>query len=222
MIRSSKMSRYDHSDIPDFLQDSPFLPVGSHNDAFSKPPPPVPRPTIRQILKSKRVRRDVACGILLILSFLLLRRIHSFVITRWFSGPRCLVNPPIIPPTTYPVEGIDWSRFAYAQYATNANYLCSAVMLFETLHKLGSKADRLLLFPKTLRGSSVSRLLEKAHKEYNVKIVHIDTIHKKNAYCALSSPQPSHNTANKHRFLGRQHDQTNRLQPNPIRPYPLP
>ncbi|GME47616.1 putative ascus development protein [Neofusicoccum parvum] len=42
---------------------------------------------------------------------------------------------------------VDWSRFAYSQYATNGAYLCNSVMLFDQLHRLGSRADRVLFYP---------------------------------------------------------------------------
>jgi hypothetical protein len=38
-------------------------------------------------------------------------------------------------------ERLNWSDFAYTQYVTNTNYLCNSVMLFESLHRLKSKAD---------------------------------------------------------------------------------
>ncbi|OJD38572.1 glucose n-acetyltransferase 1 [Diplodia corticola] len=43
---------------------------------------------------------------------------------------------------------VDWSRFAYSQYATNGAYLCNSVMLFDQLHRLGSRADRVLFYPE--------------------------------------------------------------------------
>ncbi|KAI9036774.1 nucleotide-diphospho-sugar transferase [Aspergillus affinis] len=42
---------------------------------------------------------------------------------------------------------VGWSRFAYAEYVTNTLYLCNSVMLFEALHRLGSKPDRLMMYP---------------------------------------------------------------------------
>ncbi|KAK3074500.1 hypothetical protein LTR53_002982 [Teratosphaeriaceae sp. CCFEE 6253] len=39
----------------------------------------------------------------------------------------------------------DWSRFAYVQYATDDHNLCNALMVFEALHRHGSKAERVLL-----------------------------------------------------------------------------
>lgn len=74
-------------------------------------------------------------------------------------------------------ESVDWSRFAYVQYATNPAYLCNSVMVFEILHRLNSKADRLLMYPSyyELEGdsekeSSNSRLLRKARDQYDVKL----------------------------------------------------
>lgn len=70
---------------------------------------------------------------------------------------------------------VDWSRFAYTQYATTPEYLCNSVMLFESLHRLNSNASRLLMFPSDLhlaqgeeRESTESHLLKKARDEYNV------------------------------------------------------
>lgn len=74
---------------------------------------------------------------------------------------------------------VDWSRFAYVQYVTNAQYLCNSVMLFEILNRLGSKADRLMMYPAHMHPdpaspSKESRLLLKAQKEYNVKLMPIE------------------------------------------------
>ncbi|KAL3460076.1 nucleotide-diphospho-sugar transferase [Aspergillus heterothallicus] len=68
---------------------------------------------------------------------------------------------------------IDWSRFAYAQYATNIDYLCNSVMVFETLHRLQSKAHRLLMYPSSYSVNE-SHLLRKARNEYNVNLVPIE------------------------------------------------
>ena len=46
-------------------------------------------------------------------------------------------------------DKFDWSRFAYVQYVTNLPYLCNSVMLFESLYRLGSMPDRLLLYPSS-------------------------------------------------------------------------
>ena len=65
---------------------------------------------------------------------------------------------------------------------TNAVYLCNSVMLFETLERLGSKADRLLMYSSGFvssdgnpNGSSKeSQLLMKARDQYNVKLQSIN------------------------------------------------
>ncbi len=70
----------------------------------------------------------------------------------------------------------DWSRVAYAQYATDPHTLCNALMIFESLKRLGSKADRVLLYPEEWSASAqlnvderVQQLLQLARKQYNVK-----------------------------------------------------
>ncbi|KAK5116923.1 hypothetical protein LTR62_006644 [Meristemomyces frigidus] len=39
----------------------------------------------------------------------------------------------------------NWKKYAYVQYATDSHNLCNAVMVFEALHRHGSKAERVLL-----------------------------------------------------------------------------
>ena len=73
---------------------------------------------------------------------------------------------------------MEWSSFAYTQYATSSIYLYNSVMIFETLHRLGSKVDRLLMYPSYLKPSergdrandADSRLLRKARDKYGVKL----------------------------------------------------
>ncbi|GFF54519.1 hypothetical protein IFM46972_10042 [Aspergillus udagawae] len=71
---------------------------------------------------------------------------------------------------------IDWSRYAYVQYVTNAEYLCNSVMIFEALHRLGSKAERLMMYPATfsdIDDSTEGKLLRKARDQYSVKLTPI-------------------------------------------------
>ena len=68
-------------------------------------------------------------------------------------------------------KSIDWSQFAYVQYTTNLPYLCNSVMLFESLHRLGCKPDRLMMYPSGYSledNSTESRLMRKARDEYSV------------------------------------------------------
>jgi hypothetical protein len=43
---------------------------------------------------------------------------------------------------------VDWSRFAYSQNTTDTQSLCNSLMVFEKLHKLKSKAGRVLMYPQ--------------------------------------------------------------------------
>lgn len=90
--------------------------------------------------------------------------------------------------STYVTSEVDWSQFAYVQYVTDTNYLCNSVMLFEILHRLGSKADRLIMYPTQYNPSlnnesTEARLLVKAQTEYNVKLAPIDVLQKDNSDC---------------------------------------
>lgn len=77
-------------------------------------------------------------------------------------------------------DDVDWSRFAYMQYATSSEYLCHSVMLFARLHELNSRPDRVLLYPLWMTGGADTyhgRLLQQAREEDNVKFVpiHVQT-----------------------------------------------
>ncbi|SPQ27171.1 d83a3730-91ba-44bf-abf0-e8eb00f37d33 [Thermothielavioides terrestris] len=80
------------------------------------------------------------------------------------------------------VESVDWSRFAYVQYVTNSVYLCNSVMLFERLQQVGSRADRVMMYPSWMMGEGGRgrlddrRLLLKARDEYNVRLVPIEVL----------------------------------------------
>jgi len=73
---------------------------------------------------------------------------------------------------------VDWSRFAYTQYATDRFYLCNSLMLFESLHRLGSKADRVLMYPSewplSEENLKESRMLRYARDHYGVKLKPIE------------------------------------------------
>lgn len=97
------------------------------------------------------------------------------------SSPPITIENGSLPAEFHPeaLEGIDWSRFAYVQYVTNAEYLCNSVMLFEALHRLGSKADRLMMYPSNFAidsdgGSREAFLLRKAQDVYSVTLVPIE------------------------------------------------
>ncbi|CAI7588514.1 unnamed protein product [Penicillium palitans] len=85
--------------------------------------------------------------------------------------------PPPLPHIHY--DEVDWSRFAYTQYATNEVYMCNCLMVFEALHRLGSKADRVLFYPEEWdlvvedEYDRVSQLLLEAKHRYNVVLIPI-------------------------------------------------
>ncbi|CZT13039.1 hypothetical protein WAI453_005898 [Rhynchosporium graminicola] len=178
-------------DLPDFLHDSPLLPDfdARAEDEWKKNRQP--KPTYRQILNSKPVR--TVLGILLGLVVLIhLRRVsRERHIWARLTGPSCYYKEPVIVPTSVPGIRVNWSKVAYVQYATDLEYLCNAVMIFETLHSLESKPDRLLLYPSrySLDASSETtetRLLLKARDEFNVTLKAIRVQHESSA--AYSGP----------------------------------
>ena len=76
-------------------------------------------------------------------------------------------------------KSVDWSRYAYSQYATDQAYLCNSVMVFEALDRLGSRADRILMYPDEWdteisdRRDRNSQLLVIAREYYKVKLIPI-------------------------------------------------
>ncbi|KAF9889499.1 N-acetylglucosaminyltransferase [Aspergillus nanangensis] len=86
--------------------------------------------------------------------------------------------PPPLPHIDY--DKVDWSRYAYSQYATSSAYLCNAVMVFEALERVGSRAQRVLFYPEnwdigieTTRNRD-SQLLQLAENRYNALLIPID------------------------------------------------
>lgn len=77
-------------------------------------------------------------------------------------------------------DDIDWSQYAYCQYVTNAAYLCNSLMIFESLQRLGSKASRVIMYPRSwaVEGTSKEgRLLMKARDEYGVALQPVEIQH---------------------------------------------
>ena len=77
-------------------------------------------------------------------------------------------------------DAIDWSQYAYSQYATDEAYLCNTLMVFESLDHLGSRADRILFYPEkwdvevSNRWDRGSQLLVMARDKYRVKLIPVD------------------------------------------------
>lgn len=129
-------------------------------DFFDLPEEPILAIVKRQL---RRIRTWVVFAFVLIL-FLYYRR----------EGPK----PPPLPHIQYDL--VDWSRYAYSQYATSSAYLCNAVMVFESLQRLGSRADRVLFYPESWdtdisdSNDRDSQLLVLARDKYGVQLVPID------------------------------------------------
>ncbi|CEL11071.1 Putative AlphaN-acetylglucosamine transferase (AFU_orthologue; AFUA_8G02690) [Aspergillus calidoustus] len=84
---------------------------------------------------------------------------------------------PALPHINYDL--VDWSRYAYSQYATSSPYLCNAVMVFDALERLGSRAQRVLFYPKDWdvivesdhrRDSQLLRLAQEKYKALLIPI----------------------------------------------------
>ncbi|KAF2441974.1 glycosyltransferase family 8 protein [Karstenula rhodostoma CBS 690.94] len=75
-------------------------------------------------------------------------------------------------------DGVVWSNYAYVQYVTNENYLCNSLMILEALHRSGSKADKIMLFPENWQlsneiGSENRMMLNQARERYETKLIPI-------------------------------------------------
>jgi len=181
------------------------------------------RPTLAAIISSKTVRSAL-------LSILALITLFSF--TRRFDEP----------PNTYATQvvalddpAIDWSQFAYVQYVTNEEYLCNSIMLFEALHSLGSRPDRVMLYrasmledpqaPMPSAPNHNATLLIRARDEYNVTLIPIDILSRNttdgitpsSTFCPLDR-----HTNSPPRNLVRLLHQTPSFQSHLLRPRPLP
>ncbi|KFY83429.1 hypothetical protein V498_08086 [Pseudogymnoascus sp. VKM F-4517 (FW-2822)] len=127
-------------------------------------------PRLFDILKSKRFRLVSAATITTLLAlYVFVRPIATA--SGWPYGP----SVSRWAPSVSAVNGgdVDWSRFAYVQYVTDSAYLCNSVMLFEILHRLGSKADRLLMYPSSFKvadDTAEGRLLREAQTKYGAKL----------------------------------------------------
>ncbi|KAK3291532.1 glycosyltransferase family 8 protein [Chaetomium fimeti] len=187
-----------------FWQQAPYSPLnGSPAAADGGPtssPSPKSWPGVTALLASRRIRLLVPT-VLIICIFLFFGHRYDALSSlpagwRKEDSPTSdtgapTKQPPIWDPSTgAPANDgtVDWSRFAYTQYVTDSHYLCNSVMLFERLHHLGSRADRVMMYPAQMfnpnaaaavpaaangRTSDDARLLMKARDEYGVKLVPI-------------------------------------------------
>jgi hypothetical protein len=97
-----------------------------------------------------------------------------------------------------PVEesAVDWSQFAYTQYVTNSQYLCNSVMFLERLQHVGSRADRVIMYPSYMLDQNAAsnpdaRLLTKARDEYGAKLVPIKVQSRPGGDSTFPRPYPA-------------------------------
>ncbi|KAJ0161228.1 Glucose N-acetyltransferase 1 [Colletotrichum tanaceti] len=148
---------------------------------------PKERPSLGELIASKRFRWLASAAFGMLLFTVVFRKSDripaigtSSISTASQIGPETVGKPPT------KQEDVDWSRFAYVQYATNALYLCNSIMFFERLEHLNSKPDRALLYPSSMMDphategeTKEAKLLIRAREEYGVKLVPIKVQHRK-------------------------------------------
>lgn len=94
-----------------------------------------------------------------------------FFLLKWYNRA-----PPPALVSHVDFNKVDWSRYAYSTYATSETYLCNCLMVFEALHRLGSRAERVLLYPQQWdliiqnEADRTSQLLIMARDNYNVEL----------------------------------------------------
>ncbi|KAI1113076.1 glucose N-acetyltransferase [Nemania sp. NC0429] len=142
------------------------------------------KPSLGQILTSKRIRYTASALAVIGIFFLTFRnydQIPTLATMRGGHGGSSSTTancPPAAVIPSFDGASIDWSRYAYTQYVTNKEYLCNSVMIFETLHRLKAKADRVMMYPESMMSptetdpaSTEAKLLVKARDRYGVKLV---------------------------------------------------
>ncbi|KAH8601333.1 nucleotide-diphospho-sugar transferase [Bisporella sp. PMI_857] len=179
-LRLDVEDKYDADDhVPDYLLNSPFLPPGSTTDRFftDRAVAP-PRFRLRQLLHLPWRRRILPLTLLATILFLLTRSLNERLQQYLHPVPSCALQAPLVPPSPAEVaergKDVDWGKMAYALYVTNTEYLCNALMIFEALHRLGSKASRVMLYPEgmsMITPSAESNLLQKARHDFGVRLV---------------------------------------------------
>ncbi|KAF2005410.1 glycosyltransferase family 8 protein [Amniculicola lignicola CBS 123094] len=139
-------------------------------------------------LRSRRVRTALLLVVAVVIILTLANysslpdRIHDLAPLANSSSPAVSAPNQGAKPNQDPVVGdVQWSDFAYVQYVTNPIYLCNSLMILEALNRVGSKADRLMMYPQEWElpkgdGSEVpyeSKLLAQAKDVYKTKLVPI-------------------------------------------------
>jgi hypothetical protein len=180
---------------------APLKGIVAAGDASAIHPPNPPLrcwPSIADVLSSRKVRVWLPFSLLALTVFVLGHPYDALPAIRTGVSKGEENNNGQQPPAAAPgwdsnsnappdiADAVDWSRFAYVQYVTDSHYLCNSVMLFERLQQLGSRADRVLMYPSRMLDPTVAdggasndaRLLIKARDEYNAKLVPIEVHHR--------------------------------------------
>lgn len=166
-----KVNSFDSFDSDDF---------GDQTTPKPRPPPPPSSWYSRLFLPRRRLRNYVLLGLGILAIFLLTR-----------SRSRRSGNNPYLR-----YEAVDWSRYAYSQVAFNGDVLCNSLMLFDTLHRTGSRAQRIMFYPENwkLKVSNEKdrkgQLLLLARDKYKVDLIPI-TMEKLQGDRALWDPVSS-------------------------------
>ncbi|KAF2463684.1 nucleotide-diphospho-sugar transferase [Lindgomyces ingoldianus] len=175
--------------LPQWISRHSYSPVLSSDDSEA---PLKPSMNWTNWLAPRRVRTALVLALLLALVFVVSRfstlpeRLHGFVPTNnqtstpFMQQEQCNCSSPEPEPVNTATEpAVRWSDFAYVQYVTNENYLCNSLMILESLHRLGAKADRMMMYPEHWQpdnGSDASypnKLLAQAKDLYGTKLVPI-------------------------------------------------
>ncbi|TAQ88022.1 hypothetical protein B7494_g3637 [Chlorociboria aeruginascens] len=176
-MAQSKPSWY----LPSFLRSTQYLPLSTGDDTNAVGSLQL-KPSFGQIFRSRRVR-ILGAGVFISILGAWLVYYGEMLRLPDFDYPQAFHSSKNESLAECAAKHVDWSRFAYTQYVTNSEYLCNSVMLFEILHRLGSKADRLMMYPADMHLDSSSdnresRLLLKAQTEYGVHLMPIQVQHR--------------------------------------------
>jgi alpha-N-acetylglucosamine transferase len=72
------------------------------------------------------------------------------------------------------LDGVNWSRFAYALYATSESFMCNVMMKFAELRKHGSRASMVMLvnqeYLDEVNSPTQFKMLTEFSKKYSVKL----------------------------------------------------
>lgn len=129
-------------------------------------------------LSSRALRRAVLAMVAVFLLVLVMENHASIYLERYTGAvPWKVFKSKDL--STIP-DNLDWSDYAYCQYATKVDYLCNSLMIFESLERLGSKAARIMMYPQDWSldaHTDKGRLLVKARDDFHVLLQPVQVQH---------------------------------------------